>query len=143
MKTITQAKTRIFVERKNPSHITLQLRSHPFTTPLTHELFSLIWPFYFVVQSPAQSSQTLSFVSLIVIWVILKATYGRVRLLNEFLKLSTEIMTVANQNRGKYEGEPMRVQANACRYPEARENVGGLALTGFGAHMIAFVFFFF
>ena len=35
----------------------------------------------------------------------------------------------------------MRVQANACRYPEARENVGGLALTGFGAHMIAFVFF--
>ena len=63
------------------------------------------------------------------------------RLLNEFLKLSTEIITVANQNRGKYEGEPMRVQANVCRYPEARENVGGLALTGFGAHMIAFVFF--
>lgn len=47
-------------------------------------------------------------------------------------------MTAANQNRGKYEGEPMRVQANACRYPEARENVGGLALTGFGAHLIAF-----
>ena len=65
------------------------------------------------------------------------------RLLNEFLKLSTEIMTVANQNRGKYEGEPMRVQANACRYPEARENVGGLALTGFGAHLIAFVCLFF
>lgn len=35
----------------------------------------------------------------------------------------------------------MRVQANVCRYPEARENVGGLALTGFGAHMIAFFFF--
>ena len=65
------------------------------------------------------------------------------RLLNEFLKLSTEIMTVANQNRGKYEGEPMRVQANACRYPEARENVGSLALTGFGAHLITFSFFFF
>lgn len=51
-------------------------------------------------------------------------------------------MTVANQNRGKYEGEPMRVQANACRYPEARENVGRLALTGFGAHLIAFFFSF-
>ena len=49
-------------------------------------------------------------------------------------------MTVANQNRGKYEGEPMRVQADACRYPEAWENFGRLALTGFGAHLIAFVF---
>lgn len=67
MKTITQAETRIFVERKNPSHITLQLRSHPFTTPLTHELFSLIWPFYFVVQSPAQSYQTFSLVTVIII----------------------------------------------------------------------------
>ena len=60
------------------------------------------------------------------------------RLLNEFLKLSTEIITVANQNREIYEGKPIRVQANACRYPEARENFGGLALTGFGAHLIAF-----
>ena len=65
------------------------------------------------------------------------------RLLNEFLKLSTEIITVANQNREIYEGKPIRVQANACRYPEARENVGSLALTGFGAHLITFSFFFF
>ena len=60
------------------------------------------------------------------------------RLLNEFLKLSTEIITVANQNREKYEGKPIRVQVNVCRYPEARENFGGLTLIDFGAHLIAF-----
>ena len=64
------------------------------------------------------------------------------RLLNEFLKLSTEIITVANQNREKYEGKPIRVQVNVCRYPEARENFGGLTLIDFGAHLITFSFFF-